>query len=69
MITNISQKIACKHRWFKHAIETGSMTVLKGKINEKFIFLLGNQHRILYGLTMYKQNTVIYRIKCFFIAP
>ena len=46
-INNMSQKIACKHRWFKHAIETGSMTVLIYKTNKKFIFLLGNQHRIL----------------------
>ena len=47
MINNISQKIACKHKWFKHAIETGSMTVLRYKTNKNFISLLGNQHRIL----------------------
>lgn len=33
-IKNISQKIACKHRWFKHAIQTSSMTVLNSKINK-----------------------------------
>lgn len=35
MTKGISKKIACKHKWFKHAIETSSMTVLSNKINKK----------------------------------
>uniref|UniRef100_UPI0037C0F8C1 hypothetical protein n=1 Tax=Flavobacterium sp. TaxID=239 RepID=UPI0037C0F8C1 len=34
------QKIACKHKWFKHAIETSSETVLKNKTNKNLDFIL-----------------------------
>jgi len=56
-------KIACKHIRFKHAIETGSMTALRYKINEKFIFPLGNQHRILYGLKFYESPSSLMTFK------
>ena len=39
MIKPIKQKIACKHKWFKHAIETSSRTVLEYK-NKKLGFYL-----------------------------
>ena len=35
-----NKKIACKHKWFKHAIETSSETVLKNKTNKNLDFIL-----------------------------
>ena len=40
MTKNMSQKIACKHKWFKHAIQTSSMTVLRYKTNKNLYFYL-----------------------------
>lgn len=47
MIMNMITKkqIACKHKWFKHAIESSSRTDLKAKL-KKNIDLFENQHRI-----------------------
>jgi hypothetical protein len=38
MIKNTLQKIACKRKWLKHAVETNSLAVLEDKSIKIWIF-------------------------------